>query len=289
VPKAEKRRVAEHPPVLDKPAAVRWRDALDEWAIPPDILEQADESPWFFPVEAFSEREDEPETPTHRHALEALPFGGRVIDVGAGGGAISRPLRARGAHIVGIDSQASMLEALDADEKVLGRWPDVASGLGRADVVVCGHVLYNVPDLIPFLRALDDAAWHRVVVEITDGHPLAVSAWLWRRFWGIERPSGPSADDALAVMRDMAIEPSVERWQSDSGILSFASLDDLVEFHRRRLCLPRSRKEELRELVAEKGTERYGRWLVSDHPRQLVTIWWDPAPRPAGGSLEHGD
>jgi len=37
---------------------------------------------------------------------------------------------------------------------VYGRWLDVAGGVDPADVVLCGHVLYNVADLRPFVGAL---------------------------------------------------------------------------------------------------------------------------------------
>ena len=44
-------------------------------------------------------------------------------------------------------------------------WPDVASQAPPADVVVSSHVLYNVPDIGPFLVALHEHARRRVVVE----------------------------------------------------------------------------------------------------------------------------
>ena len=82
--------------------AERWSEALAGWAIPEEILAVAPESPWGFPTEVFVTAAREalvaPPTPTHRRALEALPLGGVVLDVGAGAGAASLPLtpRARG-------------------------------------------------------------------------------------------------------------------------------------------------------------------------------------------------
>ncbi len=58
---------------------------------PEEILAVAPESPWGFPTEVFVTAAREalvaPPTPTHRRALEALPLGGVVLDVGAGAGA----------------------------------------------------------------------------------------------------------------------------------------------------------------------------------------------------------
>jgi SAM-dependent methyltransferase len=136
-----------------------------------------------------------------------LPEGGSVLDVGVGGGAASLLLAPRAARIVGVDSSEELLRVFGSAAEatgvravtVLGRWPDVADAVDAEDVVVCSHVLYNVQDLEPFIRALDRHARHRVVIEITGRHPLAWMSDLWRRFHGLERPARPTADDAVAA------------------------------------------------------------------------------------------
>src|SRR5438105_1630635 len=94
-------------------AADRWREALGRWAIPPEILEAAPESPWTFPVELFASRTDaavERPTPSNLRALEAVPEGGSVLDVGCGAGAASMPLAGRASRLVGVDTSEGMLE-----------------------------------------------------------------------------------------------------------------------------------------------------------------------------------
>ena len=143
-------------------AASRWRDALAEWAIPEEILSRAPVSPWHYPVSLFASRADEAAraelTPSNRRALEALPQGGAVLDVGCGAGAASLPLAPSASNLVGVDASTEMLAAF-ADraraagveaEAVEGSWPDVAEATPPADVVVCHHVVYNAPDLPPF-------------------------------------------------------------------------------------------------------------------------------------------
>ena len=80
-------------------------------------------------------------------------------------------------------------------------------------MVVCGHVLYNVADLMPFIRALNEAATRRVVIEITRSHPRnrPLERELWRHFWNLERPQGPAWEDALAVVREAESLPRVGR------------------------------------------------------------------------------
>src|SRR4029453_14717803 len=72
-------------------ALERWREQLDGWAIPTEILAAAPESPWQFPVGLFRSRArragSRPATPSNREAARFLPADGSVLDVGAGGGA----------------------------------------------------------------------------------------------------------------------------------------------------------------------------------------------------------
>jgi SAM-dependent methyltransferase len=258
------------------PAALAWRAALEAWALPAAILAQAPQDPWRLPVEPFLAVAGAPLTISHRRALEALPPGGRVLDVGAGGGAMSRPLADAGAHVVAVDTAEEMLAASGAATTVLGRWPDVAPMAGTADVVVCGHVLYNCPDLPAFVRALSAAALGRVVVEITDLHPRVSEEdqALWRHFWQLDRPRGPGWEDAVAVVRELGIRPAVERWERRRSF-HFHSRDDLVAGFRRRLCLPADRDREILEVLGPWLVHEEGRWVITGRARGIVTLWWD--------------
>ena len=264
-------------PVAD--AVTRWKDALASWTIPDWILAQAPEDPWALPVALFESRRPDI-TPSHRRGLEALAAGDTVLDVGAGRCAMSLPLRPPAQRIVAVDSAPVMLENSPADVTILGRWPDVAPQAGRANVVVCGHVLYNVADLRPFVTALNGAATRRVVVEITRSHPRnrPLERALWRHFWDVERPEGPGWEDALAVMRAGGIEPNVELWESRQRG-GFPSLAELVSWMRRTVCLDRTREDEVRAIVLQHVTERDGLWRVSSEPRDLATLWWDVSMR----------
>jgi trans-aconitate methyltransferase len=253
----------------------RWKDALTSWAIPDSILAQAREDPWALPVALFESKQPDISL-SHRRALEALADGDTVIDVGAGRCAMSLPLRPPAARIVAVDSAPTMLEKSPADVTILGRWPDVAPQAGQASVVVCGHVLYNVADLTPFVSALNDAATGRVVVEITRSHPRnrLLERELWRHFWNLERPEGPTWEDAVAVMREGGIEPKVELWESHQRG-GFQSLDELVSWMRRTVCLAPGREDEVRAIVMKHAAEADGLWRLSPEPRALTTLWWD--------------
>jgi 2-polyprenyl-3-methyl-5-hydroxy-6-metoxy-1,4-benzoquinol methylase len=270
-------------------AEERWAAALAGWAIPQAVIDAVPESPWGFPSELFRSRGASAprrvQTPTTRLALEALPEGGTVLDVGAGGGAMSLPLAARASQITAVDEQADMLAvfsevAQDAQVKadtVLGRWPAVADATPAADVVVCGHVIYNVPELGPFVDALHGHAAQRVVIELTEHHPLSWMNDLWATFHGLERPEGPTDEDAAAVIRArghrVAREAQV-RIQESGG---FARREDCVAMVRRRLCLRPDQDAALVRALDQRLHEQDGLWSAGAAERSVSTLWWDVA------------
>jgi Methyltransferase domain len=256
-------------------AADRWAAELAAWAIPEEILAAAPESPWGFPPALFQAPEEDvgADTASRRRALEALPAGGVVLDVGVGGGAASIPLCPPAGRLVGVDESAGMLASLAEraeklgveHEEVEGRWPDVAAAVPPADVVVCHHVFYNVPDLAAFALALTDHARRRVVAELTATHPLTAQAGLWRRFHGIDRPEGPTADDAVAVLREAGLGVTAERFPVAPRPRPDRAA--WVAFVRRRLCLSADRDAELDALLpADDALLR---------PREAVALWWE--------------
>ncbi|GIH96621.1 class I SAM-dependent methyltransferase [Planobispora siamensis] len=278
----------------------RWRADLAGWGIPPEIAAKAPADPWAHSPARFAERTDralaDPEGPTLARVAEALPEGGSVLDVGAGTGAASLPLAgaagvresraAAGAseppvragilgELIAVDTSEGMLAELASRAAALGvptrviqgRWPDVAGQAPVADVAVAAHVVYNVPDLVPFLAGLTAHARRRVVLELPYHHPMSWLNPLWAHFHGVVRPQRPTADDVAAIAEAMGY--GVRRTERLAPLSRFADMEALAESACRRLCLDPGRAEEVIAAVTalDMWPVRRDRW---------ITLWWEP-------------
>jgi SAM-dependent methyltransferase len=249
-----------------------WRKQLAAWAIPKEILDQAEESPWIHPPALFEIPEIISDTPSHQIAREVLSENSSVLDIGCGGGIAAFALVPPASFVFGVDHQPEMLEmftknAQDRQVKsdvALGFWPEVASQTPLADVVTAHHVLYNVPQVESFLQNMNEHALKRVVIEIPTKHPLSNMSELWRHFWRLERPDSPDYSNLLEVVTEMGFEPKFKVWSGE--MRSETNIEQAAEFMRIRLCLPKSRVSDVKEFLQAQPKQS---------KRELATIWWD--------------
>ena len=83
-------------------------------------------------------------------------------------------------RVIGVDHQSEMLEMFSSNAEARrlessvheGFWPAIANGVVSADVITAHHVVYNVPEIVPFLAAMNSHARKRVVIEMPQHHPL---------------------------------------------------------------------------------------------------------------------
>ena len=191
-----------------------WRENLETWAIPQEILDQAPESPWIHPPVLFQIPKLIEMTPSHQIAFEALP--------------------------------------------------EISTKVEKADVAVAHHVVYNVPDIIPFLRAMNLHAKKRVVIEMPQQHPLSNLSSAWKHFWKLERPNKPTPEDLVKVLLEMGIMAHLKSWSAP--VRAGQELEELIEFTRIRLCLNKSSEGEIRSFLQANPQPTV---------RDLATIWWD--------------
>lgn len=269
--------------------ADQWRNDLASWAIPESILDRASQSPWIHPVAMFTAPGEIPDSPSHARAREAVPTGGSVLDVGCGGGRAAMALVPPAGLVIGVDHQPDMLDAFaDAAQlrgvqhrEVLGEWSQVERDVPACDVAVSHHVAYNVPDIVPFLRALGRHARHRVVIEVPLTHPLSSMNPLWKRFWDLDRPTSPTAHQLHGILEALGFEPSIEVWPDQTwGQRVALSEEERVEHMRVRLCLTQDRDAEVAAALMED---------LDSGPREVATLWWDPRRGGANRALRDGE
>jgi SAM-dependent methyltransferase len=253
-------------------ALEKWKIDLASWAIPQEILDQAEVPPWFHPAALFALPDEIWDSPSHQHAREAMPAGGSVLDIGCGGGIAAFAIAPPAKHLIGVDHQSEMLEMFEANarerdltsEVFEGFWPAVADLVPMADVVTCHHVVYNVGDIKPFIEALDSHARKRVVIELPLVHPMTPRSAGWKHFWNLDRPTSPTVEDFMNVLVELGISANIEKFTGK--ILLDEGEDDRVEYTRMRLCLPKSRINEVVEFLKTDP---------SPTSRELAVVWWD--------------
>ena len=240
-------------------AVERWAESLAEWAIPEHIIEQAPRSPWAHDTATFAVDDTLDRSVLSAEVARAvLPkTGGSVLDIGCGGGRAAMSLVPPAERVVGVDQDPAMLAAFTSaaadvgarSMTIQGMWPDVVLDTPICDVVVCHHVAYNVAEIEPFLGALTGRARLAVVMVLPTSHPQAAWNNAWRRFWNIERPTGPTSHDFAAVLAEMGLD--AERWEMPRPPLARHTSDPAgqVQSTLRRLCLPDDRADEVAEFL----------------------------------------
>ncbi len=257
---------------MNNSAAIKWHSDLQSWAIPKEILDQAEEAPWIHPPALFALPAKIADSPSHVKAREVLSDTDSILDIGCGGGVATFAVAKSGNHVIGVDHQAEMLVMYSqnaisreiSSEVHEGFWPAIADQVPVADVVIVHHVVYNVAEIEPFLKAIDNHARKRVVIELPLAHPMTSASAGWEYFWKLARPKSPTADDFLLVLNETGITAHIEKFSSDFPLEQ--SSEEIAERTRVRLCLPLSRLDEVKEFLV-------------DHPfaskRDLAVIWWD--------------
>ena len=269
--------------------SARWKAELESWAIPDRLLEQADESPYGWPPELWRRRTQESRTrgettPTTSLVLELLGADGTLIDVGAGTGRSCLPYARAGHRVTAVEKNPGMAAGLREEvgseglevEVVEGAWPEAAGRTPVADVVLSSHVVHDVADIGPFIRALGGHCRRGAVVEMTHVHPWTTMNYLYRAIHDLDRPDGPSVEDLVGVIvSELGAEVGVVRWERAPD-LWFLTWEEILAYYGRRVAVPRARRAELRPLLEEHVVARGDRLYVEEGPRSFATLWWSP-------------
>jgi SAM-dependent methyltransferase len=215
-----------------------------------------------------------------------------VLDVGAGGGRIALPLAEKCRLVTAVEPSEGMRERLKEQvakwgvrnlKVVAAKWEDAR--VGPADVVVCAHVVYTVPDPARFVDKLDSHALRLVAAVIFEQPAVAAFFPLWPPVHGEERLALPALAEFEALLKEMRVryhrtrlpvrEPrgfeSVEQAVAESAARLFVSPGTLQAER-----LEQAVKE---SLVPHEAGFRF-KWA---RPQQPWLVTWAPKGAPPPG------
>lgn len=204
-----------------------------------------------------------------------------LLDIGAGAGRYALPLARLVRRVVAVEPSPSMLRQLAARieaeraenvEVVAAAWPDAA--VEPADLTLCAHVVYGVPEIIPFLRRLDASTRRTALIAIrVDQHPGVAD--LARALFGQARVPQPAFLDlynalaSLDIVADVQIVP-VGGFRFDDHAAARAHFRD-------RLRVPADGELDARlaAILAERLVqEPDGRWRWPGTPPRTAIVSW---------------
>lgn len=258
-------------------ATREWARELRAWKIPDEILSAAPRDPYAFPCSVIRTMSVDPlDTPTGKAVLERLEPGDRLLDIGCGAGRIAGPF-ADTRSVVGIEPRPN-LAAISRElgiEVIDGKWPQVAAVAGTAPVVLSTHVMYDVQDPEPFLRAMVVAAQRRIVIEVTQRHPWHDVGRLYRIVHGIGRPTGPTAELLGQVIEEATgLAPDVVGWTRPGS--TYPDAGTLIDHELRMLCIgPDHPMADDVATISMADVEVLADGRVRRQPVQQCTLWVD--------------
>ena len=238
----------------------RWKRSLELWKVPEELLAKASKNPYRLTPRKFKPDQSRRQSGTVREIERLIDESSRrpkdLLDVGSGAGGISLLVGSKLESIIAIDQSKEMLDELEVSAAELGllervttlnsSWP--ASKPFAADIVLSANVLYNVPDISPFISALIDAANQSVVIEVTKNHPLSNVSPIFEHFHNISRPTTPTAHDVIEIVRAYGYEPRTESWVRSTSSHDITDEERLDEYQS-RACIEDERRAELKEFL----------------------------------------
>src|SRR5947209_5860427 len=152
--------------------AERWRALHAARSAQQSRLRAREGDFWGQRAEVFARRIDTPDS-TQELILSHMQPGDTVLDVGAGAGRYAVPAAGRVREVIALEPSKGMGEALlrEAEKRnvsnirlIQGDW--LTTEAPKADVVLCAHVLYFTPEVVPFVRRLHEHALRECIVVI---------------------------------------------------------------------------------------------------------------------------
>jgi SAM-dependent methyltransferase len=234
---------------------------------------------------------------TQRHAKAARPdelldvvvartgAGASVLDVGAGTGRWTIPLARKARRVTALEPSPAMREMLRAavTDAGLGNVGVVAGGWEDAevaphDVAVAAHSMYTSPDLLGFVRFMDEHAKRACYLEMRLPPADGIIGDLSLRIHGRLHDS-PNAVIAYNALHAMSIRVNV-LVEEDARYRVDATFEEALARTRSHLRLEEGTEHDdlIRRVLEERLTQTDAGWRWPDGKRSAL-LWWRPERR----------
>jgi SAM-dependent methyltransferase len=206
---------------------------------------------------------------------------GSVLEIGAGTGRHAAFLARHAARVVAVEPSAGMRAQLErrlAEERlanvsvVAASWP---APVPPCDLALAAHVVYAVPEIGPFLRAMDAAAQHACFLLVGLRQPSYFVAPVWERVYGEPRLPLPGAVECLGALRQLGIAPEIALLPATP--YRFADAEEALADLRWRLHIAPGSPHDaaLQQALAELlVADAEGGLVVRQPPSLSAVLWW---------------
>lgn len=224
-----------------------------------------------------------------RKTMKELPLSpeSRVLDIGAGPGAIAIPIAQQVAHLTAVEPSEGMASffAEKIEEENCGnitlirkRWEDieVKTDLEAPYDVVFASYSLDVPDIREAIQKIEEAASKYIAIYWFAGETNweAMSRDLWPKLHGFEYAPNPKCNILYNVLYSMGIFPNIETFPLHH-INRFETLDEAVEhFSGRFFAETDDQKVLIREYLERQVLQDDGTITIPGNSIR-VRIWWE--------------
>lgn len=211
-----------------------------------------------------------------------------LLDVGAGVGRHVLPLSWRVKHVTAVEPSKAMRDfmAADAAEQHVGNLTTVGADwqtadVPPADVVLCSHVIYNVPEVGGFVDKLALHAERYCFVAMRTGQRDQMLRGLFQQIHGEELIPEPALIDLYNVVHQrLGIAANVQAMAFRRGTMplgNYETQDEAMAALRGQLFVAEGSAGEatIREFLQRHLVAEDGRLLLSSMPIGAAIVWWD--------------